>query len=60
VKRATVRQRRSDAADRQLVNVVCPVCDGRHWLPEADTGCCTRRPGTFTITHPQQKRRTSA
>lgn len=37
------------AAGRRLVNVVCPVCDHRHWLPDAATGRCSRQPGGFTI-----------
>jgi len=40
VKRAVVRQRRTDPTGRQFVNIVCPRCDGRHWLPAAATGTC--------------------
>jgi hypothetical protein len=53
--RAQIRQRRTDHTGRQLVNVVCPVCDRRHWMPDDDTGCCTRKPGTFTITTTQRR-----
>ncbi len=49
VKRAPVRQRRTTADGRRFVNVVCPVCDRRHWLPESNTGICPRRSGHFTI-----------
>jgi hypothetical protein len=49
VKAATVKQRRRLADGRRFVNVVCPHCDHRHWLPEAATGFCTRRNCTFTI-----------
>jgi hypothetical protein len=49
MKRATVRQRRTLADGRRLVNVVCPYCQHRHWLPEAATGFCTRRNSNFTI-----------
>jgi hypothetical protein len=42
VKRATVRGRRTDPTGRRLVNVVCPVCDGRHWLPADPSGQCPR------------------
>jgi hypothetical protein len=52
VKAAIVKQRRQLADGHRLVNVVCPACDGRHWLPDNGTGQCPRRPATFTITHP--------
>lgn len=56
MKRAIVRQRRRLAEGRHLLQVVCPVCDGRHWLPAADTiAACPRRPGTFAIT-PERNR----
>lgn len=52
--RAAVRARRTLADGRRLVNIVCPVCDGRHWLPAADTvGRCPRKPGSFTIRQPK-------
>ncbi|EUA04655.1 hypothetical protein I547_3083 [Mycobacterium kansasii 824] len=48
---ATIRQRRTLADGRRLINVVCPVCDGRHWIPTADTvGRCPRKPGSFVVT----------
>ena len=50
MKAATVKKRRRLADGRRLVNVVCPACDGRHWLPDDHTGECPRRPATFTIT----------
>lgn len=37
--RAIIRRRRTLADGRRLVNVVCPVCDGRHWI-SADAGGC--------------------
>ena len=46
---AQIRQRRTLADGRRLVNVVCPVCDRRHWLPASGVGKCPRRPGRFTI-----------
>jgi hypothetical protein len=49
MRRATVRGRRTDIDGRRLVNVVCPVCDHRHWIPDAGTGECSRRPGSFTV-----------
>ena len=49
MKRAVVKQRRQLADGRRLVNVVCPACDGRHWMAQADTGCCPRKPGRFAI-----------
>ena len=50
MKRAVIRQRRTLADGRRLVQVVCPVCDGRHWVPaDSTTSDCPRRPGTFTL-----------
>ena len=49
VKRAVVRQRRTDHTGRDLVNIVCPRCDGRHWVPVGGTGTCPRRGGAFAI-----------
>lgn len=43
MKRAVVRQRRRDDSGRELLNVVCPRCDGRHWIPTAATGRCPRK-----------------
>jgi len=51
VKRAVVRQRRTLGDGRRLVQIVCPICGGRHWIPAStDTGDCPRRPGRFAIT----------
>ena len=51
MKHAVIRQRRTLADGRRLVNIVCPVCDGRHWLPAETTKAeCPRRPGAFTLT----------
>lgn len=50
MKRATIRARRRLADGRRLINVVCPICGGRHWLPDTDPiAACPRRPGEFTI-----------
>ena len=49
MKRAIVKQRRTLGDGRRFVNVACPVCDHRHWMPTADTGCCPRKPGSFAI-----------
>jgi hypothetical protein len=48
-KPARIRQRRTLADGRKLINVVCPLCDRQHWMREADVGDCPRRPGRFTI-----------
>jgi hypothetical protein len=40
---AQIRQRRHDHNGRELINVVCPRCNGRHWLRAAPTGYCPRR-----------------
>jgi hypothetical protein len=55
MKHAVVRQRRGTADGRQFVNVVCPVCDHRHWLQAAETGSCPRKPGIFTIANTTKK-----
>ena len=44
-----VRQRRTLADGTRFVNIVCPVCDRRHWLPAASTGHCPRRHNDFAI-----------
>jgi hypothetical protein len=49
MKRAKVCQRRTLADGKLMVNVVCPVCEHRHWLPLSASGECPRRPGRFTI-----------
>jgi hypothetical protein len=46
---ATVKQRRRLADGHLLVQVACPHCEHRHWLPEAATGFCTRRNSTFSV-----------
>ena len=49
-KRAIIRERRTLADGRRFVNVICPLCDRRHWIPaDDDTGRCPRRLGGFTI-----------
>jgi hypothetical protein len=47
---AVIRGRRRLADGRRLVNVVCPRCEHRHWLPDTATGYCPRRHTAFTIT----------
>jgi hypothetical protein len=59
VKRASVRQRRTLQDGHRVINVVCPICDHRHWLPDAVTGRCPRRPGAFTIANPRQPKAAS-
>jgi hypothetical protein len=49
MKRAIIKHRRQLAYGRRLVNIVCPVCDHRHWMPDTDTGRCPRKPGIFAI-----------
>jgi hypothetical protein len=46
---AIVKQRRRLADGRRLVQVACPHCEHRHWLPEAVTGFCARRNSTFSV-----------
>jgi hypothetical protein len=49
MKAATVKQRRRLVDGHRLIQVVCPHCEHRHWLPEAATGWCSRRNSTFTV-----------
>ena len=50
MKTAIVKARRQLADGRRLVNVVCPLCDGCHWLPATtETASCPRRPGGFAL-----------
>ena len=40
---------------RDRVDVHCPVCKSRHWLPDQPTGRCSRKPGpNFTIRQPER------
>lgn len=50
MKRAKVIARRQLADGRRLLQIACPVCSHRHWLPATATGRCPRKPGTFTVT----------
>jgi hypothetical protein len=34
MKTATIKQRRTHRDGRRLVNVLCPACQHRHWMPE--------------------------
>jgi len=49
MKPARIRQRRTLADGRKLINIECPLCDRQHWMREASVGDCPRRPGSFTI-----------
>jgi hypothetical protein len=49
MKAATVRARRRLADGRRLIQIVCPHCEHRHWLPESPNGWCSRRNSAFTI-----------
>jgi hypothetical protein len=49
MKTALVKQRRQLADGRRLVQIVCPACDGRHWLPDSGTGQCPQRLSTFAF-----------
>ena len=49
MKAAIVNQRRTLADGRRFLQIVCPCCDHRHWLPEAANGYCFRRNSTFAI-----------
>lgn len=49
MKRAQVQQRRTLGDGRRLVNMVCPHCDGRHWMAARPMGQCPRRGGAFQI-----------
>ncbi len=42
---------------RDRVDVNCPICKSRHWLPDQPTGECPRRPGPiFTIRQPNKEK----
>ncbi len=57
MKRAVIRQRRTLADGRRLVQVACPICGVRHWLPaDTTTHQCPRRPGVFAL-NPEGKNR---
>lgn len=49
MKGAAIKARRRLADGRRLIQVVCPLCEHRHWLPEQAVGWCSRRAATFTI-----------
>lgn len=49
MKRAKIVHRRTLADGSTVVNVCCPVCDRRHWLPLAAVGHCPRKCGRFAI-----------
>jgi len=51
MKHAIVRQRRTLRDGRQLVNIVCPICDHRHWIPaDANVGDCPTQPDRLDTT----------
>ena len=58
MKRAAVRATRRLADGRRLVNVICPFCNRRHWLPNGPTGECPRRTGEFAINQATRERET--
>jgi hypothetical protein len=60
LKRAVIRARRRLADGRRLIQIVCPHCEHRHWLPEAVTGFCPRRTSTSTFTITAAERTTNA
>ena len=49
MKAAKVIARRRTRDGGVVLHVVCPVCDRRHWVPAADIGYCSRRPGEFNL-----------
>lgn len=49
MKAAKVIARRRTPSGDIAIQIVCPVCDRRHWLPMADEGQCPRRFGRFAI-----------
>lgn len=62
MKRAKVHTQRRLADDRRMVQIVCPVCDGRHWMRAAagDIAHCPRGlPGQFIIGAKKRKRRSN-
>lgn len=58
LKRAKIHTRRTLADGRRMIQVVCPVCDHRHWMRDADTGhCILGWPGKFIIGGGKRRRR---
>jgi hypothetical protein len=50
MKAATIKRRRRLADGRKFIQICCPYCQRRHWLPESATGSCPRRNSDFSIT----------
>ena len=48
MKHARVIAHRTKPDGSRVMWVACPICDRRHWLPDAPAGRCSRRPGEFT------------
>ena len=49
MRHATARRRRTDYDGARLLFVVCPLYGSSHWVPDAPTATCPRRPGTFAV-----------
>lgn len=51
MKTATVKQRRTGRDGSRMVNVNCPACSHRHWLPDSDVPvrCPLRKDKVFRI-----------
>jgi hypothetical protein len=50
MKPAIIRQRRTDPRGQQVVQVVCPRCEHRHWFPaDMRTAICPRNRNAITI-----------
>ena len=49
MKAAVIRARRRLADGRRMLQVVCPLCEHRHWMPEAPVGFGGRRQAGFPI-----------
>ena len=51
MKTAIVKRRQRD-----LVDINCPICKSRHWIPNRETGMCPRRRGpAFVIRQANSK-----
>jgi hypothetical protein len=49
--RTTIKARRTDRSGRQLLQIVCPACDQRHWVTSTATDvACPRRSKRISFT----------